>query len=116
MVKRWLQWIAGGGAAVLAVFWIRSASISSPEIELVGSMSPPAAAEEVASIEPPAGTPLTQTPAGLKSAPPPRVVPRRELCAMPRRQSESQATKRPDCAPKTRRSAKAACGAHCAGR
>ena len=116
MVKRWPQWIAGGGAAVLAVFWIRSASVSSPEIELVGWMSPPAATEEVLSIEPPPGTPLTQTTVGLESASPPRVVPRRKLCTMPRRQSESHATKRPDCAPKTRRSAKAACGARCAGR
>ena len=114
MVKRWLQWIAGGGAAVLAVFWIRSASVSSPAIELVGSMPPAAAVEEVASIEPPAGTLQTKMPAGLESAPPPRVVPRRKLCATPRRPSGLHATKRSDCAPKTRRSAKGVCAAGCA--
>jgi hypothetical protein len=116
MVKRWLQCIAGGGAAMLAVFWIRSASISSPAIELVDSMPRPAALEEVASIEPPPGTLQTKTPAGLKSTSPPRVVPRRKLCATPRRPSGSQATKRSDCAPKTRRSAKGGCAAGCAGR
>lgn len=115
-VKQWLHWIAGGGAVVLAVFWIRAASISSPAIELVGSMPPPAASEEVASIEPPPGTLQTQMPAGLKSALPPRVLTRRKLCATPRRPSASLATKRSDCAPKTRRSRKGGCGGGCAGR
>ena len=103
---RWLQWIASGGAVVLAVFWIRSTSLSSPAIELVDSMPPPAASEEVAAVDLPLGTPQTQTPAALKSAPPPRVVPRRRLCATPRRPSASHATNRSDCAPKTKRSAK----------
>jgi hypothetical protein len=113
-VKRWLQGIAGGGVAVLAVFWIRSASISSPAIELVDSMPPPAASEEVAPIEPPPAKTQIQTSTGPKRALPPHVEPRRKLCAT--RPSGLHATRRPGCGLRSTLGGRGACAAGCAGR
>lgn len=93
MIGHWLQWTASGVTAVLAAFWIRSASISPPAMELVGD--PIATTKEVPPIEPPpaiSATSAADAPESgrVKSSEAPK---KKIICAAHRRSSGSEAAK-----------------------